>query len=284
MLWLLQNKNKNKPGLLDEDTVENWILPHLSKGMRGFKPKVSLAKVVMLILKRLKTGCQWRELPVKEYFSGAEISWHGVYYYFNKWSNDGSWKAAWIALLKAHRSSLDLSSVQLDGSHTPAKNGGFAVGYQGRKACKTTNSLFLCDNTGQMIAVSTAQPGEHNDLYNIEGLFEELTEVLKLSGIDIKGLFLNADPGFDSAVFRKACSEKEIEANIKENPRGKKAPGEQFRYFDDELYKRRTKIEHANAWMDGFKALLVRFETKVNNWMALQWIAFIVMFCRKLKV
>lgn len=33
------------------------------------------------------------------------------------------------------------------------------------------------------------------------------------------------------------------------------------KYFDNELYKRRFKIEKANAWLDSFQALLVRFET-----------------------
>ncbi len=221
----------------------------------------------MLILKRLKTGCQWLELPVKEYFNVGEISCHGVYYYFNKWCGDGSWKAVWIALLNTNHKSIDLSSVQLEGSHTPAKNGGAAVGWQGRKSFKTTNSLFLCDNTLQMLAVSTVRSGEHNDLYDIEVLFDELTGVLRLAGISTKGLFLNADPDIDSEAFRKVCSKKEMEANIKENPRRKKEPDEQYVYFDDELYKRRKKIEHANAWMDAFKALLVRFETKISSWM-----------------
>lgn len=30
--------------------------------------------------------------------------------------------------------------------------------------------------------------------------------------------------------------------------------------FDDLLYKHISVIEHSNAWIDGFKALLVRFE------------------------
>ncbi|TXI33712.1 MAG: IS5/IS1182 family transposase, partial [Niabella sp.] len=54
-------------GLIDEGTVEQLILPHLSKGKRGFKAKINLVKVVMLILYRMKTGCQWRELPVRLY-------------------------------------------------------------------------------------------------------------------------------------------------------------------------------------------------------------------------
>ena len=247
LFWGVEKKNKNKPWVLGEEAIEKWILPHLSKGKRGFRPKVNLAKVVLLILKRLKTGCQWRELPVKEYFNAGEISWQGVYYHFNKWGNDGSWKTVWIELLKANRGSLDLSSIQLDGSHTPAKNGGEAVGYQGRKACKTSNSLLLCDNTGQMLAVSTTQSGEHNDLYGIESLFEELTGLLQDAGIDTKGLFLNADPGFDAQSLRKICCEQEIEANIKENPRNTTDADDGYTYFDEELYKRRTKIEHANA-------------------------------------
>ena len=108
-----------------------------------------------------------------------------------------------------------------------------------------------------------------------------------ISKIASSSIFVkSADPGFDSDTFRKICSEKEMEVNIKENPGNKKRGkgGLQFKYFDEELYKRRFKIEHANAWMDAFKALLVRFETKLNNWMALQWMALIAMFCRKLKV
>ncbi len=278
---------KPKPitlGLISEDKIEKWILPHLSRGKRGFRSRVDLKKVILLILKRLKTGCQWRELSIKECFEEGEISWQGVYYYFNKWSKDGSFYRVWVALLKENRSKIDLSSIQIDGSHTPSKNGGDAVGYQKRKSCKTSNSLFLCDNSGQMLSGSTPQSGEHNDLYGIEALFKELLGVLEAADIDTTGLFLNADPGFDSDGFRQSCSEAKIEANIKENPRNKHKPNESYTYFDDELYKRRTKIEHANAWMDGFKALLVRFETKISNWMALQWLAFITLFCRKLKV
>jgi hypothetical protein len=36
-----------------------------------------------------------------------------------------------------------MSLVELDGSHTTAKNGGDAVGYQGRKTANTTNDLSM---------------------------------------------------------------------------------------------------------------------------------------------
>jgi len=266
-----------------DTAIKELILPHLSQGKRGFK-SLDLTKILLLIFKRLKTGSQWRELSIKEFFPNEEITWQGVYYHFNKWCKDDSWKNAWVALLSTYKHKLDLSCIQLDGSHTPAKNGGGAVGYQGRKSCKTSNSLFICDNNGQMLAVCTPQSGEHNDLYEISTLFKEMTAILTSAGIETKGLFLNADPGFDAVEFRATCSEMEIEANIKENPRSATELSEAYQYFDLELYKRRSKIEHANAWIDSFKALRMRFEKNAKNWMAMQWMGFIALLCRKLKV
>lgn len=60
-----------------------------------------------------------------------------------------------------------MSSIEFDGSHTPAKNGGDAVGYQGRKASNTTNALFVSDNQGVMLSMSTPQEGQHHDLFQI---------------------------------------------------------------------------------------------------------------------
>jgi transposase len=208
--------------ILDVTSIKQWVLPYLSIGRRGFKSKIPLIQVVLAIFYRLKTGCQWRELPLKEFSLEVKMSWQSVYYYFNKWSKDGSWQQVWIHLLQANRSFLDLSSIQLDGSHTPAKRGGEAVGYQGRKSAKTSNSLFLSDNQGQMLAMSTPQSGEHNDLYKITELMQEMITLLANSNIETNGLFLNADAGFDAENLRVFCHQKKIEPNIKSNPRNKK--------------------------------------------------------------
>ncbi len=273
-----------KLGIIGEYKIENLILPHLSMGKRGFKSKIDLVKVVSLILKRMKTGCQWRELVVVEHFPSGKEKWQHIYYYFNKWSKDGSFKTAWIKLLAGNKHLVDMSSAQLDGSHTPAKRGGEAVGYQGRKSTKTTNSLFLCDNAGQMLSVSKAQSGEHNDMYDIANLFKEMIAVLEQADIDCNGIFMNADPGFDCEELKEVCDDNGIELNVKQNQRSQKQQSEVYRYFDELLYKRRTKIEHANAWMDAFKALLIRYEKLIETWMALQWLALITLFCRKIKV
>lgn len=268
--------------ILSKDMIEQWILPHLPAGKRGFSSKVPVCQVVMLILYRLKTGCQWRQLPVKQFFSEQSLTWQGVYYYFNRWSKQGCWQKMWIGLLAQNHACLDLSSAQLDASQTPAKNGGEAVGYQKRKAAETTNSLFLADNSGLMLAMATPQAGQHHDLFEIQSLFTQLTQLLEAAGIDLQGVFLNADPGFDAKTLREVCQQYDIQANIKPNPRSAKQDSPDYGYFDEELYKRRVVIEQANAWLDSFKALLVRFETLVTTWVALHLLAFTVLFLRKI--
>ena len=95
--------------------------------------KVEIVEVINCIFYKLKTGIQWRFLPLKELFSDVVLSYKTVFYHFRKWCKNGDWVPMWTNLLKKHRKLLDLSSVDLDGSHTRAIKGGEEVGYQGRK-------------------------------------------------------------------------------------------------------------------------------------------------------
>ena len=267
--------------VISEDSINEWIVPHLSKAKRGTKVRVKFSEIVAAIIYRLKTGCQWRELPAEHFFKEACIGWQGVYHHFRKWVQDGSFKQVWISLLKAQRQLLDLSSVQLDGSQTVCKNGGECIGYQSRKAARTCNSLFIADNKGMMLICGSPESGAHHDLYQIDLIFKQMLSFLKEAGIETEGLFLNADAGFDSEEFRSLCSEMKIEANIDFNPRNGQT-SDKYVYFDEQLFKRRKVIEQANAWLDSFNALLIRFETKALHWRALHFIAFSVLFIRKI--
>ena len=73
----------------------------------------------------------------------------------------------------------------------------------------------MCDNKGQMIAMGSPKAGNHNDLYEIEEVLKEILALLEEAGIEHKGLFLNADAGFDSKSLREFLESKEIITNIK---------------------------------------------------------------------
>lgn len=267
--------------LVSEDNIKRFIVPYLSTGKREGKYKVIKSSIIAAILYKLKAGCQWRQLPTKEFFTQYPLSWQGVYYHFRRWVRDGSIKRVWMELLKQQRQLLDLSCIQLDGSQSLCKNGGECIGYQSRKAARSCNSLFLADNQGLMLACSPPVAGQHHDLFQIKQVVTELFAFLKEAGIETKGLFLNADAGFDSQEFRQQCSKMQIEANIASNPRHRSAT-EEYVYFDEVLFKRRRVIEQANAWLDSFKALLIRFETKAQHWLALHFLAFTVLLIRKI--
>jgi transposase len=267
--------------VLGKDMISLEIIPHLSVAKRGFKTKSCLTEIVNSILYKLKTGCQWHMLPVKSLFSEVVLSYKTVFGHFRKWSKDGSWKQAWINLLSEHKAFLDLSSASIDGSHTSALRGGEAVAYQGRKKRKTTNSLYFTDHQGLPLAVSSPVAGNHHDLYHIETSLKQMFGTLSKAGINLDGLFVNADSGFDSKSFRQTCLKEGIIANVAFNYRNGDNNDEAY-LFDELLYKERYTIERMNAWMDSFRSLLNRFEVKTSSWMSFNYMAFMVMLIRKI--
>jgi hypothetical protein len=50
---------------------------------RGAIQKLNFIKV-KAILYRLKTGCQWRQIPLKQFFR-TKYSWNSVYSHYRKW-------------------------------------------------------------------------------------------------------------------------------------------------------------------------------------------------------
>jgi hypothetical protein len=85
--------------------------------------------------------------------------------------------------------------------HSSCILGGEEVAYQGRKKRKTANALYLTDKQGLALAMSTPIAGSHNDFFNIEQTFEELTTMLEDATISVDVLFLNADGGrFEASI------------------------------------------------------------------------------------
>ncbi len=82
-------------------------------------------------------------------------------------------------------------------------------------------------------------------------------------------------------IFRSYCYVNEIFDNIDQNKRNGKSC-ESNTVFDELLYKTRFVIERTNAWLDAFKAILIRFETKDLHWKSLLLLAFSVILLRKL--
>lgn len=110
------------PVRVSQREFNTFILPRLSHGRRGPKPKISYYKIFNYILYVLHTGIQWKQLPVYR----NEICWSNIYKHHNRWSKDGSYEklfASSVSFLNSENL-LDLSILHGDGSNVVAKKGG----------------------------------------------------------------------------------------------------------------------------------------------------------------
>ncbi|NME73080.1 transposase family protein, partial [Flammeovirga aprica] len=231
------------------------------------------------ILYKLKTGVQWRLLPVSSLFSDVVLHYNSVFAHYRKWCKQNAWEDTWSKILMKYKDKLDLSSGDLDGSHTPVIRGGEEVEYQGRKKRKTTNSLYFTDRQGIIIAMSEPVAGNHNDLYKIENSMNTILQQVDNAGIRVDGLFMNADGGFDSIKLKSICSEKGMHLNVAQNKRNAKL--EEDHLIDEELYKERYMIERTNAWLDSFRSVLNRFDTTISSWKGFNFLGIIVIGLKK---
>ena len=274
------------PTELTQEQFQQYVAPYLSKAKRGYVCKIALYKVFNYILYFIYTGCQWKALPIDadpEQPDKKEISSDAVYYHYRKWSRDGSLDQFMQSSVKAIEDQLDLSELNLDGTHTIAKKGGESVAYQGRKKAKTSNILPLVDKRGYILTSTEIVAGNHNDSYELKDNLQEIFKDLKTLGLDFQGSYFNADASFDSKDGRKTCFNHGVIPNIPENPRNRQTTKRgRKRFFDEDIYKNRFCVERTFAWVDKFKRLLIRFERKDIYFYGLHCIAFALINLRHL--
>jgi transposase len=173
------------------------------------------------------------------------------------------------------RDDLNLSELNLDGTHSLAKKGGQSVAYQGRKKGKTSNILPIMDANGYVVASTGIIAGNHNDAYNLKPHLQMAFKEMKQLGLAFQGAYFNADMGFDTREARKTCFNHGLIPNIPENLRNRKQtkPGRK-RLFNADVYDDRFCAERTFAWVDKFKRLLIRFERYDACFLGAHYIAF----------
>ncbi len=212
-----------------------------------------------------------------------EISWQAVYYHFQKWSADGSLQRVWRHTIQTIRPLLDLSQLNLDGSHVIAKKGGESVAYQPRKRAKTSNILPITDANGFVIASTGMVAGNHHDAFCLKAHLQTAFKTLKRLQLSIAGTFFNADSAFDTRDGRKVCFNHGVIPNIAENQRNRQTPKRgRKRFFRPDIYRRRFTSERSFAWIDKFRALLIRYDRKDANFLGAHHIAFAMINLRHL--
>jgi len=103
---------------------DQYFRPHLSTAERGYESDQPLYKIFNLILYKLTTSCQWPKLPIeRDAHDQPVMSYQVPYYHFRKWSKDGSLQRLFDASILSITGELNVSELNLDGSHSAAKKG-----------------------------------------------------------------------------------------------------------------------------------------------------------------
>ena len=181
--------------------------------------------------------------------------------HFAQWCRDDSFKYLWQQSIRTVRADLDVSELNLDGTHCLAKKGGESVAYQGRKKGKTCNILPIMDKHGFVVASTGLIAGNHNDAYHLQDHLRTAFREMKQLGLALKGAYFNADMAFDTREARKTCFNHGLIPNIPENARNRQQTKRgRKRLFNAAVYADRFCAERTFAWVDKFKRLLIRFE------------------------
>ena len=112
------------PTELTELQFQTYVEAYLSKAKHGFVSEQPLYTIFNHILYKLYTGCPWPALPIEKGPDGLPVmSFQVPSYHFRKWSNDGSLQKLFDASILSVKGELNLSELNLDGSHSAAKKG-----------------------------------------------------------------------------------------------------------------------------------------------------------------
>ncbi len=167
---------------------------------------------------------------------------------------------------------LDLSVLNLDGSHALAKKGGEGVAYRGRKRAMTSNTLPITDHNGYIVATTDIVAGNHNEAFELKPHLQSAFKAMKRLGLSIATGHFNADSAFDTLDARKVCFNHHVIAENKHNRKFAKLGCKRF--FDATIYKDHFASERTIAWIDKFRALLVRFNIKKIYFMVSHFLTF----------
>jgi transposase len=212
-----------------------------------------------------------------------EISYHAVYHHDRKWSRIGSLERVFPHSILSIQAQVDTHHLNLDGSYAPAKKGGEAVAYQGRKKAKTSNVLPITDAKGFILATTGIVAGNHNGAFELKDNLRPAFKFIKRWGISIVGSSFNADPAFDTKAARWTCFNPKVIPNPAENQRSRKHTRRgPKRLFHLEVYKRRFSSERTFAWIDQFRALLIRFDRNAAHFMGAHYIVYALINLRHL--
>ena len=212
---------------------------------------------------RLRTGCQWNALNETRICSSSS-----AHRRFQEWSEAGVFLKLWQVGLAEYDAlhGIDWAWLSMDGAMSKAPLGGKVGKNPTDRGKQGTKRSLLSEGGGVPIALCVAG-SNRNDFKLLGETIESIALERPMPTVEREqGMCL--DKGYDYDEVREILVEFGFTAHIR-------ARGEEAQAIEREAgYKaRRWVVERTHSWMNRFRAILVRWEKKAANFLALLHLA-----------
>jgi putative transposase len=217
----------------------------------------------------LRTGCQWKALP---HSLGASSTVHDR---FQEWQQAGVFERLWQAgVLEYDRvKGLNWEWQAMDGVMTKAPLGGEATGRNPTdRGKKGTKRSLLTEGNGVPIGLAVEGANRHDMKLTEATLQSQIVQRPEPTEEHPQNLCL--DKGYDYDKVREIVAAWQYIAHImargEEVQEKREIPG---------YRARRWVVERTHSWMNRFRRILIRWEKKVDNYLAMlhfacAWVSF----------
>lgn len=221
------------------------------------RPVVAFRRVLNGILYVARTGCQWKKVP-RCYGSGST-----VHERFQQWQVLGVFKQIWALLLTRYDelAGIGWDWQSLDSASLKAPFGGVNTGKNPTDRGKLgVKRHVLVDRRGAPLAVELSGAERHD----MKMALRTLDAILVERPTRQRPQHLCLDKGYDYPEIDRGVAARTYHAHIPrrgETPARTKHPA------------RRWVVERTHSWYNRFRKLLIRFEKKDENYLALIYFA-----------
>lgn len=250
------------------ERIAPLLSPEKNKKKAG-RPRMDARRAMNAIFYLLRTGCQWKSLP-RTLGAGSTVHSH-----FQEWQKAGLFLKLWQAGLSEYNDKKGIAWEwqALDGCITKAPLGCEATGKNPVDRAKIgTKRSILTDGRGVPLALAVDSANRHDMKLTKSTLNSIVIDRPKPTKTKPQNICL--DKGYDYPEVDEIVEKFGYTAHI--SRRGEPQlpcptiPG---------YRSRRWVVERTHSWMNRFRSLLIRWEKKVANFIALihfscAWISF----------
>ncbi len=241
--------------------------PPKVKGRKRLNPRAALDAIIF----RLRSGCQWNQLP--ERFPDDS----SVQRTLQRWQKVGFFARIWAGLLGAYQelAGVDWDWQAADGSMGKARLGGATIGRnpaaRGKNGVK--KSLLVAAEGGPL-AVVIAGANRH-DTKLLAATLEAIV-VERPTPSEEQPQHLCLDKGYDNPTGEAAVEAYHYVGQIRRSGEEKRDEQGEKRHP-----ARRWVVARTFAWLSKCRALLVRYDKKSLNYLALLQLACALLWFRR---